>query len=59
LKDARIVEVNRNQEVRNKIQAQVEEYKKAEENYQSKIKFFQEKMGQMQERFKGDLDDRI
>ena len=33
LKDARIVEVNRNQEVRTKIQEQVDVYKQAEEKY--------------------------
>lgn len=59
LRDTRTKEVQNNQDVRQKIQVQVESYRKHEENYQKQMGTHQAKMGQIEQKFKGELEDRI
>lgn len=54
-----MAEVNKNHDVRLKIQAQVKEYKEHEERYQKSLKVHQEKMGAIEAKFKGELEKRI
>ena len=59
LKETRTQEVQRNQEVRQKIQDQVAEYRKHEETYQKQMTAHQAKMGVIETKFKGQLETRI
>ena len=59
LKETRTQEVQRNQDVRQKIQTQVADYRKHEEQYQKQMGVHQQKMGVIETKFKGQLESRI
>lgn len=45
--------------MRQKIQTQVEAYRKHEDHYQKQMGLNQQKMGQIEQKFKGELEKRI
>ena len=59
MKETRSKEIERNQEVRQKIQVEVDAYRKHEANYQKQMAEHQKSMGAIEGKFRGELENRI